>query len=126
MKTPTRRSEQVADQVRITVGELLLRELHDPRIGFTTITAVEMSPDLRHARIFVSVFGDAEARKKTMEGLEAAKGFIRRQLGRRLPLRHTPEIAFEYDASVEYGAHIEDVLQHIDIPPSPDEDDRKD
>jgi ribosome-binding factor A len=113
MKQSTRRSEMVADQVRMAMGELLLRELHDPRIGFTTVTAVKMSPDLSFARIYVSVYGDAEAKKKTMDGLHAATGFIRRELGHRLKLRLTPEIAFEYDASVEYGAHIEEVIQQI-------------
>lgn len=124
MKEPTRRSEQVADQVRMAVGEMLLRQLHDPRIGFTTVTAVNMSPDLRFARIYVSVFGDAEAKKKTLEGLHAATGFIRRELGHRLRLRFTPEIVFEYDGSVEYGAHIEEVIQHLKKNPPDGEDDQ--
>jgi ribosome-binding factor A len=113
MKAPSRRPEQVADQVRMAVGELLLRRLHDPRLGFTTVTAVKMSPDLRLARIYVSVYGDAEARKKTLQGLHAATGFIRRELGHQLKLRYTPEITFEYDESVEYGAHIEEVIQQL-------------
>jgi ribosome-binding factor A len=113
MKEPSRRPEQVADQVRMTVGELLLRQLHDPRIGFTTVTAVKMSPDLRFARIYVSVYGGDEARKKTLEGLHAAAGFIRRELGRQLKLRYTPEVTFVYDESVEYGAHIEDVIRQL-------------
>lgn len=107
------------------VGELILRELHDPRVGFTTVTGVRMSPDLRNARIFVSVFGNAEAQKKTMEGLHAATGFIRRELGHQLKLRFTPEIIFEYDTSVEYGAHIEEIIRHIQIPQEPDEDEGK-
>lgn len=125
MKGPTRRSEQVADQVQITVGEMLLGQLHDPRIGFTTVTDVKMSPDLRFARIFVSVYGDLDTRKKTLEGLQAAQGFIRRELGHKLGLRFTPEIAFEYDTSVEYGAHIEEVLQQIKkpVPDGSDEED---
>lgn len=113
MKGPSRRTEQVADQVRIAVGEMLLHRLHDPRIGFTTITAAKMSPDLGMARIYYSVLGDAAARKRTLEGLHAATGFIRRELGHQLRLRVTPEIVFEYDDSVEYGAHIEEVLQQI-------------
>lgn len=113
MKGPSRRTEQVADQVRIAVGEMLLHRLHDPRIGFTTITAAKMSPDLRVARIYYSVLGDTAARKRTLEGLQAATGFIRRELGHQLRLRVTPEIVFEYDESVEYGAHIEEVLQQI-------------
>ncbi len=121
MKAPTRRSEQVADQVRSLVGELLLREIHDPRIGFTTLTEVKMSADLRHARIYVSVYGDDETKKKTMDGLHAATGFIRREIGHQLRLRYTPEIVFEYDPSVEYGAHIEEVIRHIHIPPADDD-----
>jgi ribosome-binding factor A len=72
-----------------------------------------MSPDLRVARIYYSVLGDADARKRTLEGLHAATGFIRRELGHQLRLRVTPELVFEYDESVEYGAHIEEVLQQI-------------
>lgn len=116
----TRRSEQVAEQVRVTVGQMLLGQLHDPRIGFTTVTGVKMSSDLRFARIYISVYGNAEARKNTLDGLHAATGFIRRELGRQLRLRYTPEIVFEYDESVEYGAHIEDVLKQIKTPPEED------
>lgn len=125
MKQPTRRSEMVADQVRMTVSELLLHEIHDPRIGFTTITGVTMSPDLAFARVFVSVYGDAEAKKKTLEGLRAATGFIRRELGHRLRLRLTPEIAFQYDDSAEYGAHIEDIIQQIKKAPASEDNDEK-
>jgi ribosome-binding factor A len=110
----------------MSVGELLLRQLHDPRIGFTTVTAVKMSPDLRFARVYVSVYGDAEARKKTLQGLHAATGFIRKELGHQLKLRYTPEIVFEYDESVEYGAHIEEVIQQLKKSPGSGGEDEQD
>ncbi len=122
MKSTSHRPEQVADQIRMLVGEMLLRQLHDPRIGFTTVTAVKMSRDLRHARIYISVYGDSASRERTMDGLEAARGFIRREIGHQLNLRFTPEIVFEYDESVQYGAHIEEVLQHLKIPIPTDEE----
>lgn len=107
------RSERVADLVREEAARLLQTEVHDARLGFVTVTEVRMSPDLKHARIYVSLLSDGEARARAMSALEAARGFIRHRLGQTLRLRYTPEIAFCLDTSIEYGAHIEDLIQQV-------------
>src|SRR5262245_45634561 len=103
---PSRRQIQVADAVQQHMSYLLQRELKDPRIGFTTVTAVEMSADLRYARIFVSVLGTPEEQQATMDALASAKGLIRRELAGRLDLRFAPEIQFKLDTSAEYSDRI--------------------
>ena len=93
---------------------LLVRKLKDPRIGFVTITGVNVTDDLRHAKIYVSVMGDDEtARAQTLEGLHSAAGFIRRELGHVLTLRRIPELAFLYDESVERGARMDALLRNM-------------
>ncbi|MCK4437138.1 30S ribosome-binding factor RbfA, partial [bacterium] len=85
----------------------------DPRIGFITITDVELSRDLRHAKVFISVYGDESEKEKALKGLSSAAGFIRREVGKRVKLRYTPEIVFKWDRSIEKGAQIEEVLRRI-------------
>jgi len=93
---------------------LLVRKLKDPRIGFVTITGADVTDDLCHAKIYVSVMGDDEtARARTLEGLHSAAGFIRRELGHVLTLRRIPELAFLYDESVERGARMDALLRNI-------------
>src|SRR5262245_27788701 len=87
--------------------------MKDPRIGFVSVTDVEISPDLRHAKAFVSILGDAEAKAKTMAGLENAQGFIRTELGRRIRLRRIPEILFRLDESIERGARVQHLLRRV-------------
>src|SRR6476646_8468468 len=110
---PNRRQIQVADAVQQHMSYLLQRELKDPRIGFTTVTAVEMSADLRYARIFVSVMGTPEEQKATMDALASARGFIRRELAARLDLRFAPEVQFKLDTSAEYSDHISRLLNEL-------------
>ena len=105
-----RRADRVADLVRAAVAELILRELKDPRIGMVTITAVDMSDDLKHAKVFFSVVGDDEVRKKSLAGLQSAAGFIRREVGRRLQLRYAPEIQFRLDAAPERAQRLAELL----------------
>ncbi len=100
--------------VREELSDLLQREMKDPRIGLATITEVEMTPDLRLARIFVSVLGSAEERKATLQALRHASGFVRRELGKRVRLRHVPELVFVPDASLERGARVLELLKTID------------
>ena len=89
-------------------------EIEDPRVGLTTVTAVKVSPDMRHARVFVSVLGDEAQRKKTMQGLNSAAHFARRTLSQRLKhLRRIPELTFAYDESIETGNRIEQLLEEI-------------
>jgi ribosome-binding factor A len=114
------RPDRVADLVQREVARLLQFEVHDARLGFVTVTGVRMSADLRHARVFVSLLSEGDARAAAERALEAARGFIRRRLGQALNLRHTPEIAFSIDTSIEYGARIERLLQAVRDPEDPE------
>ena len=109
-----RRIDRIEEQLRIELSEIIEREIHDPRIGLTTITAVKVSPDLRHGRVFVTVLGDATQRKKALEGLRSAASFVRRSLSKRLHhMRRIPELSFDYDESVEKVIRIEELLDQI-------------
>jgi len=88
-------------------------ELKDPRIGFVTVTGVETTADIQHAKIYYTVMGDQPARSQTARGLEKALPFMRRELGRRLHLRTVPELSFHYDQSIDYGNRIESLLKEI-------------
>jgi len=108
------RTEQVGGQIQEEIMALIRRDLKDPRIGFVSITQVRMSPDLRSARVRVSVLGDAEQKRSALAGLRSAAGMIRRELGRRLEnLRYSPDLRFELDPSIEYSAHIAARLREI-------------
>jgi ribosome-binding factor A len=117
------RTEQVGAQVREEIMAIIHRELKDPRIGFVSITRVTMSPDLRSARVRVSVLGDEGEQRESLAGLRSAAGRIRRELGRRLEnLKFSPELRFELDPSIEYSVHISKRLREIlpqDESPSP-------
>jgi ribosome-binding factor A len=107
------RSDKVAEEIKREMGQILQQELRDPRLGFTTITRVDLAADLRFARIFFSVYGDEKQWKDTAEALTHATGFIRRTLGERLELRFVPEIVFTSDHSSEYSIIVEKQLQEI-------------
>ena len=92
---------------------MIARELHDPGIGFVTVTRVHVTGDLQHARIFYTSLGDADARKNTARALERAEGFMRRQIGQRLRLRRAPEIDFEFDTSIGHQDRVEQLLKEI-------------
>lgn len=113
MKKPSHRPERVAELVRQTVAEFLTGEVRDPRIGFVTVTGVEVSPDLSHAKVRVSVMGDDEARAKSLEGLGSAARYLRAQLAKGLPLRVTPELHFELDKGLEHAQRIDRVLKDL-------------
>jgi len=108
-----KRSEKVAALIKQEIGNMLLSELKDPDFGFITITKVNVSKDLQHARVFYSVYGDEAGRKKTRQALARAKGHIRAEIGRRIKLRFVPEIEFVYDDSAEYADRIEHLLHKI-------------
>ncbi len=109
-----RRIDRIEEQLRIELSEIIEREIQDPRIGLTTVTAVRISPDLSYARVFVSALGDQAQRKKTLQGLKSAASFIRRSLGKRLHhLRRIPDLHFDYDESIEKGIRIEELLNQI-------------
>jgi ribosome-binding factor A len=108
---------RVNEAVRQVLSEALV-ELKDPRIGFVTVTGVETSPDLREARVFVSVLGSQTKRDRTLEGLEAAHGVLQARLGRELRMKRTPQLAFEYDPSVERGVRMSQLIDEL----APDDD----
>lgn len=95
------------------ISVILQREMKDPRIGFVSVTDVEVSPDLRHAKVFVSILGDREAKAKTMAGLASAQGFVRTELGRRIRLRRMPELLFKLDESIERGVRVQHLLRRV-------------
>jgi ribosome-binding factor A len=107
------RASRVGDLIRAELAELLVREVHDPGIGFLTIVHVKVSPDLQQARVFYTTIGDDKARKETAKALARATPFLRRQIGRRLQLKRVPELAFMFDDSIEKNDRIERILQEI-------------
>ena len=107
------RLARVRENVKETVSMMLEREIKDPRIGFVTITDVDISADLRHCKIFFSSLGGEKQHEKALAGLQSAKGFIRSELGKRLRMKYTPEIEFHFDTSVEQGVRIAEILNKI-------------
>ena len=96
------------------LGAAIASDVKDPRVGFVTVTAVKTSPDLRHARVYVSVLGDEAARAASLDGLRSAHGFLQRRVAAELTLKHTPTLTFEYDDSVDRGMRITELLDHPD------------
>jgi len=124
------RPERVGDQIREVLSELLSRgTVHDPGIGFITLTRVKVSPDLQLARVYYSSLGDEKARRETARGLERATPFLRRQIGTRVQLRRVPELKFEFDESVGHQDRVEQILRDLkqeeeartDADPKPDD-----
>jgi ribosome-binding factor A len=116
------RSDRVAAAMREEIATFLANDVKDPRIlGLVTVTAVEVSRDLRHAKVFVSVLGSDSQRSATFEGLEAVAGHLRGRVGRALRLRVAPEFEFKNDESIAHAAHIEQLLAQVrkDLPPEP-------
>jgi ribosome-binding factor A len=116
-----KRSEKVAEAVHELISELLIKGLKDPRIGFVTVTGVKVTDDLHLATVFFSVVGSEDEKKETEKGLNSAKGFIRKELGRNLRLRYIPDIIFKYDDSLDYGQRIETILHEISTIKGPDD-----
>ena len=111
----SRRSTRVADLIRAELSQILLRSLQDPRVKLTTVTGVDVSPDLKNAMVQVSVVGEEAQRLESLEALRHAKGFLRTQLARKLPnMKTTPELRFELDRGAEYSQRISDLLENPD------------
>ena len=108
----TDRMRRVNESLRSVLAEAV-GELKDPRIGFVTVTGVETSPDLRHARVYVSVFGSGESRQDSLAGLEAAHGVLQSRLARELRMKRTPQLAFEYDPTVERGVRMTQLIDEL-------------
>jgi ribosome-binding factor A len=110
----THRPDRVGDQIRQEISELLSRgAVHDPGIGFITLTRVKVSPDLQVARVYYTSMGDPKARRETEKALERATPFFRRQVGSRLSLRRVPEIEFRFDESIGHQDRIEQILRDL-------------
>ncbi|MFJ5713295.1 30S ribosome-binding factor RbfA [Neobacillus sp. NPDC093127] len=107
------RANRVGEQMKKELGDIISRKIKDPRIGFVTVTDVEVTGDLQQAKVYISVLGDEEQRENTLKGLAKAKGFIRTEIGQRIRLRKTPEIIFEWDESIDYGNRIETLLHQL-------------
>ncbi len=108
-----KRSEKVADLIQKEISQMLVKSIKDPRIGFVTITKVTVSEDFRFAKVYFSVAGTLKEREESQKGLDSAKGYVRKELGRRIRLRYTPEIMFQFDPSIEYAIHMEKLIQSI-------------
>jgi ribosome-binding factor A len=108
----SRRTERLSEEIREEVARII-PTLKDPRIGFVTVTRTEITPDLRTVRVHVGVLGDPGQRERTLIGLSQAAGFIRRELGRRLSLRHTPEVSFHYDVGLDATDRVARLLDQV-------------
>ncbi|HEX6123301.1 MAG TPA: 30S ribosome-binding factor RbfA [Ktedonobacterales bacterium] len=108
-----RRQDQLGEVITRELSDLMRSRMKDPRIGFASITNVEVSADLRHAKVFVSVMGSPEEQQDTMRGLDHASGFLRHELAQRLTVRHVPEIAFKLDHSIAHGAQVLELINRV-------------
>jgi ribosome-binding factor A len=136
---PAKRTDRVGALLKSALAELLLRDVKDPRVRLVTVTGVDLSPDLRHARVFVSALGDDDAGARSLAGLASARVYLQSQVGRRIGLRFTPELRFEIDPSFAAADRVEQLLRELHPAAAPfaadesvrdddesDEDDRKD
>jgi ribosome-binding factor A len=116
------RMRRVDEAMRAVLSDAIAAELKDPRVGFVTVTGVKTSPDLRHARVYVSVLGDEAQRQESIAGLRSAHGFLQAYLASELTLKHTPSLTFEYDESVDRGMRISQLLASEASPPEDERD----
>ncbi|HHT72504.1 MAG TPA: 30S ribosome-binding factor RbfA [Firmicutes bacterium] len=111
---------RITEDIKRAVSDIISRQVKDPRLGMVSITDVDLSRDFSVAKIFFSVLGDEQAIQDSLAGLNNAKGFIRTELARRVRMRHTPEIVFVYDESLERGARINAILRELNVAPESD------
>jgi ribosome-binding factor A len=110
----TDRMRRVNEAIREVLSDAMGHDLKDPRIGFVTVTDVKTSPDLRHARVFVTVLGGPEQREASLEGLQSAHGVLQRRVARELRMKRTPTLQFQYDETTDRAMHIEEILSSED------------
>jgi ribosome-binding factor A len=108
------RMRRVDEAMRAVLSDAIGKDLKDPRIGFVTVTGVKTSPDLRHARVYVSVLGAESEREQSIDGLRSAHGVLQRRLADELTLKHTPSLSFHYDASVDRGMRISSLVDELE------------
>src|SRR5688572_2460688 len=109
-----KRTDRVGHLIQIELSQLIVQKLKDPRLGFVTVTHVEVSPDLKWARVFYSVIGDEKKRKSTQEALQRAAGFLQREIGSAIKIRYTPKLTFVFDDSLDRGQEIDRVIHKLD------------
>ena len=109
------RPNRLAETLKEEISQLIRVELKDPRIGFVTLTSVDVADDLAHAKVYVSVLGTEDEGKASLEALNRAAGFVRSEIGKRVRLRHVPAIVFKYDPSIQHGAHIAKLLRDVGV-----------
>lgn len=127
MRKNSIKNTRINSEVQRELANIIRGEIKDPRIHpLTSVVTVEVAPDLKTCKAYISVLGDKEAQEKTLEGLNSAVGYIRRQLAKNLNLRNTPEIRFIMDQSIEYGVHMSKLINenHVEESREDDEDDR--
>jgi ribosome-binding factor A len=108
---------RIAQLIKEEISNLIISQrLKDPRIGFITITKVKISKDLKNCKVFVSIYENEEKKRKTLEGLSHAEGFIKQHIAKNLRLKYIPSIQFEQDLSIEYSDHISRIIESLDIP----------
>ncbi len=108
------RVRRVAEQIKKEIGQIISAEIKDPRVaGLTSVTEVQLSRDLRHASVYISIYGSPAEKEETIQTLIRAAGYVRGEIGKRVRLRYTPEINFFLDNSIEYGAHIDSVIKSL-------------
>jgi ribosome-binding factor A len=108
------RNSRLSEEIKKTISNIILNELKDPRIPMlTSVTNVDVTKDLKFAKVYISVYGDNDQKAKCIEGLKSSAGFIRKEVGSSIKMRHIPELLFEIDNSIEYGLHISKILNEI-------------
>ena len=108
------RGGRINEEMKKEISSIVQNDLSDPRItAMVSITSVDVTKDLKYAKVFISVYGDEMQKAKCIEGLKSSSGFLRKEVGSRIKMRHTPELIFELDNSIEYGLHISKILNEI-------------
>jgi len=116
------KQERMSERIRALLSELLLREVSDPRLQNVTVTEVSLDPELMFADVYVNALGDESRQEEVMSGLTSANGFLRREVGKRVRIRNTPELHFHWDNTLERGERLNKLINSLDIPPAPEED----
>jgi ribosome-binding factor A len=118
--------ERMSERIHQILSQLLLREISDPRLQDITVTDVTLDPELMYAKVYVSAMGNEEREAEVMQGLRRASGFLRREVGKRIRLRNTPELHFNWDSTLAYADRINAIISSLDIPTETSDDERKD
>jgi ribosome-binding factor A len=113
---------RIAERIRVILSELLLRDVRDPRLQGVTVTEVKIDPELIVADVFVNALGDESRQEDVLDGLRSANGFLRREIGRRVRLRVTPELHFHWDLTLERGERLNQLITSLNIPPATEEE----